>query len=47
MDVYQLTVYKDKIVPNLSNQPGGKSLKNILSGIDKLEYTKYNIGESD
>lgn len=46
-DVYQLTVYKDKIVPNLSNQPGGKSLKNILSGIDKLEYTKYNIGESD
>lgn len=46
-DVYELVVYKDKISPNLSNQPGGKSLKNILSGMDKLEYTKYNIGETD
>ena len=46
-DVYELLVSKDKISPNLSNLPGGKSLKNILTGIDKLEYTPYNIGESD
>lgn len=46
-DVYELEVYKDKISPNLSNLPGGKSLKNILSGMDKLEYTEYNIGETD
>ena len=46
-DVYELEVYKDKISPNLSNLPGGKSLKNILTGIDKLEYTEYNIGETD
>ena len=46
-DVYELSVNVDKIVPNLSNLPGGKSFKNILTGIDKLEYTKYNVGESD
>lgn len=46
-DVYELSVNVDKIVPNLSNLPGGKSFKNILTGVDKLEYTKYNVGESD
>lgn len=46
-DVYELSVNVDKIVPNLSNQPGGKSFKNILTGVDKLEYTKYNLGEND
>lgn len=46
-DVYEFIIYENKLTPNLSNQPGGKSLKNILTGIDKLEYTPYNIGEID
>lgn len=46
-DVYELSVNVDKIVPNLTNLAGGKSFKNILMGVDKLEYTKYNVGESD
>ena len=45
-DTYQLIVEKNKIVFNNSNSLGGKSIQNILSGVDTLEYTNYNVGES-
>lgn len=43
-DVYHLWVYKNKIDFN-SNGYGGTSLSNILSGKEKLVYTKYQKGQ--
>lgn len=41
-DCYWAWVYRDKLVPNFTEIYGGKSLKNILSGNGKLEYSDYN-----
>ena len=39
---YWAWVYQDRLDPNFSDIYGGKSLKNILSGNGKLEYSDYN-----
>ena len=41
-DCYWAWVYQDRLDPNFSDIYGGKSLKNILSGNGKLEYSDYN-----
>ena len=41
-DCYWAWVYQDRLEPNFSDIYGGKSLKNILSGNGKLEYSDYN-----
>lgn len=41
-DCYWAWVYRDRLDPNFSDIYGGKSLKNILSGNGKLEYSDYN-----
>lgn len=41
-DCYWAWVYQDRLDPNFSGIYGGKSLKNILSGNGKLEYSDYN-----
>ena len=41
-DCYWAWVYRDRLDPNFTETLGGKSLKNILSGNGKLEYSDYN-----
>lgn len=45
-DVYEFPVYKEKLVFQTGAHVGGKSLKNIFSGYDKLEYENYKKGAS-
>lgn len=40
-DVYTLKIKSNSISPSSWAPEGARSLKNILSGIDKLEYTKF------
>ena len=44
-DAYSLWVHRNKIEPS-ADYLGGNSLKNILTGKDKLEYEKYTKGQS-
>ena len=43
-DVYAIYVYQNKVGPSSWNPTGAASLKNILTGKDKLEYEKYTVG---
>lgn len=45
-DVYQFFIYREKLALEMSAFNGGKSLQNIFSGNDKLEYENYKKGES-
>lgn len=44
-DVYHLWVHSNKVTFPSGQKLGGSSLKNILSGNEKLEYTKYAKGQ--
>lgn len=44
-DNYHIQILPNKVTPSYWSADGGASIKNILSGIDKLEYTNYNVGE--
>ena len=43
-DVYNIAVMTDNLVPSTWTPYGGKSLINILTGKDKLEYENYKEG---
>ena len=43
-DAYGFWVHRNKIEPS-ANYLGGNSLKNILTGKDKLEYETYQKGQ--
>ena len=43
-DVYNIAVLTDNLVPSTWAPNGGKSLINILTGKDKLEYENYKEG---
>ena len=45
-DGYVIQVYTDKMKPEQTQCWGGNSFYNILTGKDKLEYVKYNIGDN-
>ena len=45
-DGYVIQVYTDKMKPEQTRCWGGNSFYNILTGKDKLEYVKYNIGDN-
>ncbi len=44
-DVYHFWVYADRLTPSFDKYLGGVSLRNILSGKDKLEYFNYTKGQ--
>ena len=43
-DVYAIYVYQNKVGPSNWTPTGSVSMKNILTGKDKLEYEKYTVG---
>lgn len=45
-DSYCLKIREKDVAISFSNNVGSQSLKNILSGTEKLIYEKYNLGES-
>ena len=45
-DSYCLKIREKDVAISFSNNVGSQSLKNILSGTEKLIYEKYTIGES-
>ena len=43
-DIYNIHIKQNKVSPGTWAPYGGTSIRNILTGKDKLQYTKYSVG---
>ena len=43
-DIYNIKIMQNKLSPSFWAPYGGTSFRNILTGKDKLQYTKYSVG---
>ena len=43
-DIYNIQIRQNKVSPSSWAPYGGTSIRNILTGKDKLQYTKYSVG---